>query len=271
MKNLDNTIIVILITIIIIIYMKKYYKKEHFEVLFSPYYPISNQVKVEVNNFDNNINDDRLIFLRDVLKNVKYNANDKDDKHYTFNYANRPIITNSMDGKKIEPITNFLLEAINKDLQKDHELNLIKLDEIGKVEIDDEVKVTFKMICEYKIKNNKSYKYNKQEYKNSSNENNLIIDVEIISIRKIDDEKLHLNTLNIIGIEGDYLPGSNYYKNNKQYLFTESLSNKIIINKNNINNKETNNINETILPNNSEEETTYSDINTEEAESFFDL
>ena len=50
-----------------------------------------------------------------------------------------------------------------------------------------------------------------------------------------------------------------------------SLSNQIIEDKKINNAKEMNKFNETILPDNNEEDITYTDINTEEAESFFDM
>ena len=103
------------------------------------------------------------------------------------------------------------------------------------------------------------------------NKNSLILDVEVLSKRTIDTEKLHLNTLNLVGIDGEYLPGSNYYKNDSHYLFTNSLSNKLITSKKNLNKEENNNMNSTILPDNSVEDVTFTDINTEEAESFFDI
>ena len=69
-----------------------------------------------------------------------------------------------------------------------------------------------------------------------------------------------------MGITNKYLPGSNYYKNDEQYLFTNSLSNKII--NYDINNKK-------IEPEKNRsvsfEEDTLNDINTEDVESFFDI
>ena len=53
LRNRENLIIFILLLVIGIIYFKKYYKKEDFEVIFSPYYPISNQVVTKTNNYEN--------------------------------------------------------------------------------------------------------------------------------------------------------------------------------------------------------------------------
>ena len=68
-KNKDNLIISILLLIIVFIYFKKYYKQEHFEVIFSPYYPISSQVGIKVNNVEDTLDDNRLDILKKVLSN----------------------------------------------------------------------------------------------------------------------------------------------------------------------------------------------------------
>ena len=45
--------------------------KETFEVLFSPYYPITNQINLAFINLNNNIDDFRLNVLKDVLNKVQ--------------------------------------------------------------------------------------------------------------------------------------------------------------------------------------------------------
>jgi hypothetical protein len=269
-KNKDNLIIIILFILIVLVYFKKYYKQEHFEVVFSPYYSISNQVGMKINNVDETIDDNRLDILKKVLHKVKLDGNEGNDEYYNFNYVNKPVIKNSISSDKIKPITNFIMESVNNNLPNGHKLVLTKVEHMGKMEIETEVLVNFQMICEYKITGTKNYTYDRQEFKNTK-DNNLVIDVEVLSIRRTDDESLHLNTLNIVGVKGEHLPGSNYYNNNSDYLFTNSLSNQIIEDKKINNAKEMNKFNETILPDNNEEDITYTDINTEEAESFFDM
>jgi len=271
LKNKENLIILVLALIIVVLYFKKYYKKEDFEVMFSPYYPISNQVVVKDNNFENEIEDFRLEKIKKVLKEVIFNANEGNTNYMQFNYADRPVIKNMMTKDKLKPLTEFLMDAINSNLPKGHTLKILELKDMYKNEVDDEVKVNFKMVCEYKIKSLNNYKYERQEFTSKQNKNSLILDVEVLSKRTIDTEKLHLNTLNLVGIDGEYLPGSNYYKNDSHYLFTNSLSNKLITSKKNLNKEENNNMNSTILPDNSVEDVTFTDINTEEAESFFDI
>ena len=267
MIKIDDLVILGLVLIIIYLYLKKYYKKEDFEVFFSPYYPISSQITAKENNFENEIEDFRLETIKKVLKIVIFNANEGNTNYVQFNYANRPVIKNLMTDDKLIPITEFLLQSINSNLPEGHTLKLVELKDMFKNEVDDQVKVNFKMFCEYKIKVLNNYKYDRQK----NNYNNLIFDVEVLSKRTLDNEKLHLNTLKLIGIDGEYLPGSNYYKINNHYLFNNSLTNKIIENKKNLNLEENNKMNATILPENSEEDNAIIDINTEDAESFFDL
>lgn len=265
--RVDDLVILFLLFAIIYLYFSKYYSKEDFEVFFSPYYPISSQIVVKENNFENEIEDFRLETLKKVLKTVIFNANDGNTDYLQFNYANRPVIKNIMTEDKLNPITKFLLQSVNSNLPEGHTLKLVELKDMFKNEIDNEVKVNFKMFCEYKIKVTNNYKYDRQK----NNSNNLIFDVEVLSKRTIDNEKLHLNTLKLIGLDGEYLPGSNYYKINNNYLFDKSLTNKIINNKLDSNSEENNGMNNTILPDNSVEDVTLTDINTEDAESFFDL
>jgi hypothetical protein len=171
------------------------------------------------------------------------------------------------------------MESVNNNLPNGHKMILTKLEHMGKMEIETEVLVNFQMICEYKITSAKNYSYDRQEFKKTGKggkdvlikDNNLVIDVEVLSIRNTDEERLHLNILNIVGIKGENLPGSNYYNNDSEFLFTNSLSNKIIEDKKVNNANEMNKLNDTILPDNNEEDTTYTEMNTEEAESFFDI
>jgi hypothetical protein len=111
------------------------------------------------------------------------------------------------------------------------------------------------MICEYKIKTNRTYEYERQKYNIDEKQNNLVLDVEVISLKKGGNEKLHLNYINMIGLSSSYLPGSNY-SNLNSYNNFDSLSNSIT---------------EDDLPDNSVNDTKYSEINTEEAESFFNI
>ena len=75
-----------------------------------------------------------------------------------------------------------------------------------------------------------------------------------------------------MGITNKYLPGSNYYKNDEQYLFANSLSNRIITHDMNNNEIKPEKNRESVREKTvSFEEDTLNDINTEDVESFFDI
>ena len=266
MLSLDSLIILLLIILIIYVYCNKYLKKEDFEVFFKPYYPITNDVSIKVNNYKGDVEDQRLDRLKEVLDAVKFNANDGENEYIVFNYMDKPVLKSVYNAQKVKPVTDFLMESISSNLPKGHNLAIKKLQEISKLEIEGEAKVTFKMICEYKINSKKNVKYTQQVHDDNDGNNDLVIDVEVLSIKKDDQEKLHLNNLTIMGIANKYLPGSNFYKNDEQYLFTNSLSNRII-------NFDSNN--KKIEPEKNRkvsfEEDTLNDINTEDVESFFDI
>lgn len=255
MLKFEDIFLFILVISFLCVYLKKNISKEYFEVIFSPYYPISNQINLAFNNYNNNIDDFRLNVLKEVLNIVIKNANDGNDNYLEFNVKNSPIVKNSMKVGMLNPLTDFLVESINSNLPNNHSINLINLEDIVKMEVENEVKINFKMICEYKIKTNRTYEYERQKYKIDEKQNNLVLDVEVISLKNNNNEKLHLNYINMIGLSTSYLPGGNYMNLNSYNNF-DNLSNSII--------------NED-LPDNSLNDTKYSDINTEEAESFFNI
>jgi len=190
-----------------------------------------------------------------VLNKVIKNANDGNDNYLEFNYKNSPVVKTSMKVGTLNPLTDFLVESINSNLPNNHFLSLLNLEDIIKLEIENEVKINFKMICEYKIKTNRTYEYERQKYKIDEKQNNLVLDVEVISLKNNNNEKLHLNYINMIGLSSSYLPGGNYM-NLGNYNNFDNLSNSIT---------------EEELPDNSINDTKYSEINTEEAESFFNI
>ena len=255
MLKFEDIFLLVLLISVICVYVKQNISKETFEVIFSPYYPISNQINLAFNNYNNNIDDFRLSVLKDVLSKVIKNANDGNDNYLEFNYKNSPIVKTSMKIGTLNPLTDFLIKSINSNLPNNHFLSLLNLEDIVKLEIENEVKINFKMICEYKIKTNRTYEYERQKYKIDEKQNNLVLDVEVISLKNNNNEKLHLNYINMIGLSSSYLPGGNYM-NLGNYNNFDNLSNSIT---------------EDELPDNSINDTKYSEINTEEAESFFNI
>ena len=110
-------------------------------------------------------------------------------------------------------------------------------------------------------------------------ENKLIIVIELLSKKNYDNESIYINYIQISGLTGgNYLPGKNYYDNNSHFLVTDFNYNTIIENKKELNAKEVNNMNinipeeEAVINNITiDESNDESIINTEEAESFFNI
>ena len=127
MLKFEDLFLLILLTSLICVYLKQNISKETFEVLFSPYYPISNQINLAFNNYNNNIDDFRLNVLKDVLSKVIKNANDGNENYLEFNYRNKPLVKTTMKVGSLNPLTDFLVESINSNLPNNHFLNLIKI------------------------------------------------------------------------------------------------------------------------------------------------
>ena len=70
MLKFEDIFLFVLLVSLICVYVKQNVSKETFEVLFSPYYPISSQINLAFNNYTNNIDDFRLSVLKDVLSKV---------------------------------------------------------------------------------------------------------------------------------------------------------------------------------------------------------
>lgn len=246
---LNKIIFIVLIIVLSYYYLKKIYNIENFEVLFSKYYPINNDNIIKYNNYNNEIQYNKLDILKETIKNIKKEINGDNNTYYIFNYSNQPVIKKTIEDEKIKSLNEFLIDTINKKLPKGHQIKLEELEDIYKLEVENEVKINFKIVCDYNIENNKTY-----HFKQNNETEKIIIDVEIISIKNIDDNQLHLNIFNLIGFKSIYLDGSNNEDYDNNFLFDKKLSNTII----NHNNEESNNdLNET--------------INTDEIESFFNL
>lgn len=280
MKHFENIIIYVLILFIGFIYIKKKKEKERFVVQYQPYYPITTNINTKYTNYNNSIDDSRLDFLTKSLQKVRINSNDGSDKIKIFNQINLPVIKNNLELNDIKPVIDFLLKNINYELGNSHSLIIDDVVDIHKYETESEVKINFRLFCQYKIKTNETNTFVKQEYINKkTTENKLIIVVELLSKRNYDDENVYINYIQISGLTGGYhLPGKNYYDNDDQYLFSDLKSQEIIKKKQNMNANEVNNRNQNIPEDNIvlndmtlDESNDDSIINTEEAESFFNL
>jgi len=276
MKQLENIIIYILILLVGYFYIKN---NENFVVQYKPYYPITPRVNPKFNNYNNSIDDKRLVLLNKVLQKIKKESNNGSDEFKEFNKVNLPVIKKNLELNDIKPVTDFLLNKINNKLGESYTLITNKVIDIYQYQTEEEVKINFRLICEFKIKTNNTIIYTKQEYTDNSKENKLIIVVELLSKKNYDNESIYINYIQISGLTGgNYLPGKNYYDNNSHFLISDFNYNTIIENKKELNAKEVNNMNinipeeEPVLNNITfDESNDESIINTEEAESFFNL
>lgn len=279
MKELENIIIYILLLIVGYLFLKR--KKENFVVQYQPYYPITSKINPKFNNYNNSIEDKRLDILKKSLEKLRLESNDGKSEFKEFNKINLPVIKNELGLEEIKPIVDFILNKANSNLGNSHTLILNNVKEINKFETDKEVKINFKLTCDFKVRTNDSTTFTKQEYVNSSQDNNLIIIVEILSIKSYDKEDIYINYIQISGITGgSNLPGKNYYDNENQFMFSDFEFNKIVDNKKNLNSNEVNNLNKNIPEDEEDEDLNNitvnesndeSIINTEEAESFFNI
>ena len=254
-------------------------KKEKFVIQYQPYYPITTNINPKYNNYSNSIDDSRLNILKKSLQKVRKDSNDGSEKFKIFNQINLPVIKNNLDLNDIKPVVDFILNKTNNILGNSYTLIIDDVIDIHKYETESEVKINFRLICQFKIRTNDTNIFVKQEYTNTALENKLIILVELLSKRNYDDENIYINYIQISGLTGgNHLPGKNYYDNGDQFLFSDYKSNEIIKKKQNMNSTEVNNKNQNI----SEDIMVLNDItmddskdesivNTEEAESFFNL
>ena len=278
MKQLENVIIYILLLVIGFLFLKR--KKENFEVQYPPYYPITSNVNPKYNNYNNSIEDKRLDILKKSLDKVRLDSNDGNSEFKEFNKINLPVIKSNLSLTDIKPVIDFILNKTNSHLLKGQSLTLDEVNDINKYETEKEVKINFKLTCQYIIKTHDDIKIVKQEYLNNNNkENRLIIIVEILSIKTYEKEDIYINYIQITGLTGGQnLPGKNYYDNSNQFMFSDFEYNNIINKKKGLNSEEVNNLNvmiqdeesivNDITVDESNEETI---INTEEAESFFNI
>lgn len=276
MEQIENIIILGMILFIAYLYFSK--NREHFVVKYLPFYPITTNVNTKYNNYTNSVDDSRLDILKKSIENIRIDSNNGSVEYKEFNKVNLPIIKKSLEFSNIKPVTDFLLNKINENLGESYNLILDDVRDVNKIETDNEAKINFRLICQFKIKTNDTIKVIKPEYTKDTGENRLIILVEILSQKILDDnEKIYINYMQISGLTGgDFLPGSNYYDNN-DFLLNDFNLDEVLEKKKTLNSDEVNNLNENIEDNTNINEITIDEsleesmINTEEAESFFNM
>lgn len=276
MNNLENIIILILILAVGYIYFRD--NKEHFLVKFQPYYPITTEVNPKFNNYTNSIEDKRLDVLKNALDSIRKESNNGSMEIKEFNKINLPVIKKNLVLGDVKSVIDFLLEKINSILGESYTLILDDVKDIHKYETENEVKINFRLICQFKIKTLENSTYVKNDDIGNIKENQLVILSEIISKREYDTESIYLNYIQIAGLTGgNFLPGKNYYNNNSNFMMSDFDANKIIDNKIKLNSDEVSNFNNNIDEDEAINNVTIDEsiddigINTEEAESFFNL
>lgn len=243
--QIDNLIIIILILIIILVYCKKI-NLEQFKN-----YPISPN-SYKHNNYTNDIEMDKLEYLKTIIKKVLFEANDE-NKIYIFNKSNLNLEKITPNLKLINMVTEMILKSINSKLiNKQLKLNDIKC--IEHIIAGDEQKILFNLNTTY--------------IDNNIDEENIKLFLELIYINKMDSKKIHLNKIDIIDVNNDFLPGYNINDNDNLILSDDKIN--YILENDDYSNIDYDNNNYNIDSDNNNYNID-SEINTEEAKSFFDL
>ena len=237
----DNLIITILIILIILIYLKKI----NFEQFNN--YPISPDSYLD-NNYTNDIEMDKLKYLKFIIKQVLIESNDGKKDIYNFNYSNLNIEKINPNIKLVEMVTNMLINSINSKLNNNKNLKLNDIKCIEHTIAGHEEKILF---------------YLNTTYFNNFEEDNIKLYCELIYINQPQNKRIHLNKIDIYDISDEFIPGYNILNNDKLTLNDD----KLILSDDKINNILENNINDDDF----KYENNDSDINTEEAKSFFDM
>jgi hypothetical protein len=250
---------------------KKKRKIKRIEKFNSNSYPISNQINVKVNNFDNIIDNYNLKRINNIMNEVRNIAN-YGISPFKFNEMNLPVTQHNISLKKIKPIVLYLIDNINKIGNGFHTIKLINIKNPIQYSTDFQSLITFRIVTKYTIKINDSYnlKNTDPSFKHPKIKNDLVILFELISqknnfddlfnnLDSIKTDKIFINKIKLIDIDkGQYLPGNNLEDYNSYFKYNKILSNKIIQekyleNKKISNKNEVNNLTETIDNNNNSE------------------
>ena len=214
MKNLDNLIILILLLIIGFVYFKRNKSKLNFLSILS--YPKATETKplkvININKNKNNIN-----LLENIIERTINQLNSNKGKKI-FNQASLPVTKYQISFNRIEPLIKHIISSINTNLPKNEFIILEDTKDIIKYEIEEEVKLNFRLLCQYKT---------------NSKVIDIILSVEIISIRNNEisnsDENIHINHIILKGsVVSNSLPDNEYLKGNYIFTINESMSNNII-------------------------------------------
>lgn len=222
---------------------KRKLKKKNIEK-FNNDYPISNQVNIKVNNFDNIIDNYNLKRINNILEEVKNFAN-YNVPEIKFNQMNLPVTQSEIDLNKIQPIIKYLIDSINKIGKNLHKIKLMEIDNAMQYSTDIQSFISFRAICKYKIKVNNSFnlKNLNSNYKHPNIKHDLVILFELVSekngnednffdVENMKSDKIYIKKISIIDIDsGKYLPGENIDDYDSFFAYSKIMSNKIVDNK----------------------------------------
>ncbi len=247
MVDIDNIILLILL-LIVLGYLGQKYANQVKETFCGEkggfcgtdeMYPVSHEVDQPIDTVDASIGHHRVRVMKNILEMTRDFGNRDIQEPKLFNTMYLPVTRSKMSVDEVKPIVDYLVDTINKLGKGIHVVTLLDVQDIFKDETERQSLVSFRMVFDYKVDMNDTHYQSVREGTAGEEENDLIIDVEIISDRAVMDdifanddtrmEKVYISRLHIVGLtHGDYLPGSNVSESNYFYPYTVSLSNKII-------------------------------------------
>merc|ERR1711998_141944 len=115
LDRINNIIIILLLSLIVLkCFFNTYFNNEYF---LNNLYPIDPEVNaLDINNYNDEINEIKLNNLLEILKYVKLEANDNKNINYIFNRANKNIERIELSPDEVKPIVKLLIDSINNKL-----------------------------------------------------------------------------------------------------------------------------------------------------------
>lgn len=204
-------------------------------------YPISFQQNVVVNTDDQSMNNDKYFYILKILKQVKQLGNSGYNEPLVFNIPNLPVTKTTITNEnisKLYPIMNYIMMTMNKLGNGNDIFVFVNSNHATKDEIDNQVRLRFDIICNYKKKINETY-FDGSKKEVIADIGNLIIDTEIIIQKEyIDDifaknydnlDKLYINILRLNGFgNDDMLPGKNVDNYATYFYYNPDYTNMIV-------------------------------------------
>ena len=228
MNNPDFIIVILLCILIFSLFNSN---KELFDLQaqFKKIYPMFSPAS-QVNSAKHKLDNSQLIIFNNILQKVKTKLNKTKKNPYFINYLNATKKTRKLP--EATKIAKMIVKQFNK-INKRHNVDLIKVSMAYAELYKNNVSLTFDINLEYTIKGNKSY--HKSGFKKNTFENFIVVRCFVFfplepkpNLSKMFIQKLHSKEL----ANRKYLPGEGHENN---YPFNKNLSNKIVMNKFEIN------------------------------------